>query len=280
MAVGTCRSIRTGKDSEVLVESVAREEDGLRFESRCEYNRWVELDRLNSNHAPHVGTMAQYDRDNLSGGQGYRSWGSDGGSRGRGRGGSRSRSGLGYQKSYSDEVREEVEELFGKKFRFKDEHDQWILPEADTMFQEEPFEVNRLLKLKEQLNATKAKLDDKEVISWHKHTNFSNRAGIIISAVRRDYNPEMCTQGWLKFHEILSQYASLVPESATKLHSMHLCEAPGGFVASLNHFLKTHRSDCEWSWRAMTLNPYYEGVLQLCIYTCMFTTSTYCMDRW
>lgn len=236
-----------------------------------------DLTRNDSNHAPHVGakSMAQYDRDNLSGGQGYRSRGSDGGSRGRGRGGSRSRSGLGYQKSYSDEVREEVEELFGKKFRFKDEHDQWILPEADTMFQDEPFEVSRLLKLKEQLNSTKAKLDDKEVISWHRHTNFSNRAGIIISAVRRDFNPEMCTQGWVKFHEILLQYASLVPESATKLHSMHLCEAPGGFVASLNHFLKTHRSDCEWLWRAMTLNPYYEGVVQLpvCMYMCVYFTT-------
>lgn len=201
-----------------------------------------------------------YDLSGGRNGGSYHGRGGDSGSRGRGRAGFRPRSGLGYQKSYSDEVREEVEELFGKKFRFKDEHDQWSLPAADTMFQEEPFEVKRLLKLKEQLNSTKAKLDDKEMISWHKHTYFTNRAGMIISAVRRDYNPEMCTQGWVKFHEILLQYASLVPESAGKLHSMHLCEAPGGFVASLNHFLKTHRSDCEWSWRAMTLNPYYEGV--------------------
>lgn len=212
--------------------------------------------------------MAQYDRDNFSsshghggrGGGGYRGrGGGEGGFRGRGRGGFRPRSGLGFQKSYSDEVREEVDALFGKRFRFKDEYEQWILPAAETMFREELFEVNKLLKVKEQLNSTKAKLDDKEIISWHKHTYFTNRAGIIIPAVRRDYNPEMCTQGWVKFHEILLQYVPLVPESTTKLHSVHLCEAPGGFVASLNHFLKTHRVDCDWKWKAMTLNPYYEG---------------------
>ena len=33
-----------------------------------------------------------------------------------------------------------------KKFRFKDEFEQWSLPPAETMFHEEPFEVSKLLK--------------------------------------------------------------------------------------------------------------------------------------
>ena len=41
--------------------------------------------------------------------------------------------------------------------------------------------------------------------------------------------------------------------------SLHLCEAPGAFVTSLNHFLKTHQQDVVWQWKAMMLNPYYEG---------------------
>ena len=45
-------------------------------------------------------------------------------------------------------VLECVEELYGKKkFRFKDEFEQWSLPPAETMFHEEPFEVSKLLKL-------------------------------------------------------------------------------------------------------------------------------------
>ena len=50
----------------------------------------------------------------------------------------------------------------------------------------------------------------------------------------------------------------VVPESM-KLNSIHLCEAPGAFITCLNHYLKTHRPDCEWKWKAITLNPYYEG---------------------
>ena len=60
-------------------------------------------------------------------------------------------------------------------------------------------------------------------------------------------------------HEILWTFKDVVPESDLKLMSVHLCEAPGAFVASLNHFLGTHRMDCSWQWKAITLNPYYEG---------------------
>ena len=51
----------------------------------------------------------------------------------------------------------------------------------------------------------------------------------------------------------------VVPESAVKFNSVHLCEAPGAFITCLNHYLKTHRPDCHWKWKAITLNPYYEG---------------------
>ena len=30
-------------------------------------------------------------------------------------------------------------------------------------------------------------------------------------------------------------------------------------LCSLNHYLKTHRMDTDWHWKAVTLNPYYEG---------------------
>ena len=218
-----------------------------------------------------------FTRDAFSGG-GYHSHEGGAQSSGHGRGGGirgrgggevgyrgRSRGGLGYKKhykkSYSDEVIDEVKELLGKKFHFKDEFNQWNLPPADAMFRHESFQVPKLLKLKEELIAAKIEVGRKELTSWHKHTNFTNRAGIVIPALRRDFQPEMCTQGWAKFHEILGHFGALVPETTTKFNSVHLCEGPGGFVASLNHFLKTHRMDCEWRWKALSLNPYFEGTL-------------------
>lgn len=163
-----------------------------------------------------------------------------------------------FKKSFSDEVREQVDELFSKKFKFQDEYDQWHLPDPSTIFRERPFQVPKLLELKAQLNATKSKLEDKELNSWHRHTNFTNIAGGVIPMLRREFQPELCTQAWAKFHEILWTF-DIVPQTASKCYSVHLCEAPGAFVASLNHFLKTHRMDCEWKWKALTLNPYYEG---------------------
>ncbi len=35
--------------------------------------------------------------------------------------------------------------------------------------------------------------------------------------------------------------------------SLHLCEAPGGFVLALNHFLRTKYPKVEWRWKASTL---------------------------
>ena len=41
--------------------------------------------------------------------------------------------------------------------------------------------------------------------------------------------------------------------SAKDYNSVHLCEAPGVFITSLNH------SDVTWNWMATNLNPPYEG---------------------
>ena len=41
--------------------------------------------------------------------------------------------------------------------------------------------------------------------------------------------------------------------------SVHLCEAPGAFIAATNHYVRTHRPTWWWDWLAISLNPYYEG---------------------
>ena len=181
-------------------------------------------------------------------------------SRGRGGGGPRSQDGRHFKKSYSDEVKESVGELYSKGFKFQDDDDEklWKLPPPDKFFKSELFEVPRLLEVKRQLNETKSKLNTKELLSWHKHTNFTNRAGLVIGALRRDFSPELCTQAWAKLHEMLWKYKNIVPPEVTKFNSVHLCEAPGAFVASLNHFIRSHRTDCIWRWKAVTLNPYFE----------------------
>ena len=41
--------------------------------------------------------------------------------------------------------------------------------------------------------------------------------------------------------------------------SVHLCEAPGAFIAATNHYMQTKKASIAWPWLANSLNPYFEG---------------------
>ena len=145
-------------------------------------------------------------REHEGGGHGH-----FGGGRG-GRGGFRSRGGRpgfgfgspdksggrsAFKKSYSEEVQEQVDQLYNKKFKFHDDFKEWRIPDSALMFRggqmESPFQIPKLLELKEMLNETKSKLDNKDMISWTRHTSFTNRAEVVMRMLRRDFNPELCT---------------------------------------------------------------------------------------
>ena len=115
---------------------------------------------------------------------------------------------------------------------------------------------------KDELNNLKSQLSDKEIRQWHQHTSATHRSGLVMQHLRSQLHVELCTQAWCKFHEIISKYP-IIPKSeeSSRFTSVHLCEAPGAFVTSLNHYLKRWKGTCgiHWQWIANTLNPYYEG---------------------
>ncbi|XP_069682597.1 cap-specific mRNA (nucleoside-2'-O-)-methyltransferase 2 isoform X1 [Periplaneta americana] len=154
-----------------------------------------------------------------------------------------------------------VLEYFDKKFYFNPPIQNWHLPEPSNMFVAEKWKEERLQKLKEELNSVKSKLDLYNLNDWHKHTRAMNKAGEIQRKLRKEIEPEFLTQAWCKFYENAYSFP-LVPPAVVNtgcLNSVHLCEAPGAFITSLNHFLKHHHTDIKWQWQATTLNPYYEG---------------------
>ena len=100
--------------------------------------------------------------------------------------------------------------------------------------------------MKDKLNATKNLLNDKDIQVWHTHTSKTNHAGMIFHKVKTEINPELLTQAWLKFYECLSQYNLVHNLSNTRCFStLHLCEAPGAFITSLNHYLSLNCKDLE-----------------------------------
>lgn len=162
------------------------------------------------------------------------------------------------------ETQTEICGLFRKVRTYvKPSNGEWCVPDPNVALRHSAEEHCRLRALKASLNAVKNQLSDKNVQVWHQHTNSTNRAGKVITAVRSAANAEICTQAWCKFFEILGTF-NLLPEEALQngeLNTVHLCEAPGAFITALNHYIKTSESTryCDWSWAANTLNPYHEA---------------------
>ncbi|XP_070571346.1 cap-specific mRNA (nucleoside-2'-O-)-methyltransferase 2-like [Ptychodera flava] len=166
---------------------------------------------------------------------------------------------------YSEDIKTEVNQMFSKKFTFKKptcEDQSWTLPNIHRVLCSDSVKQNEVMsELKKQLNATKSLLSDKDIEQWHEHTMFTNKAGRIVPQIRAQFKPELCTQAWCKFYEIICTY-DILPKAAVEsgqLYTVHLCEAPGAFITSLNQYLKRNNVDVEWNWIASTLNPYYEG---------------------
>uniref|UniRef100_A0A6J0VFM6 Cap-specific mRNA (nucleoside-2'-O-)-methyltransferase 2 n=1 Tax=Pogona vitticeps TaxID=103695 RepID=A0A6J0VFM6_9SAUR len=163
---------------------------------------------------------------------------------------------------FSPDILAETEKLFQKQFLYtKPPNNEWQLPDSSQVFICDHKEFGSLVALKNSLNEVKNKLSDKRLDEWHQHTSFTNKAGKIIAYLKKSVNAELCTQAWCKFHEILCRFPLLPCEALQngELNSVHLCEAPGAFIASLNHYLKSHHVPCDWNWVANTLNPYHEA---------------------
>jgi len=117
----------------------------------------------------------------------------------------------------------------------------------------------RLQSMKDRLNQTKSQLNDLPLAKWHKHTRQLNPAGSVISVLRRNVKPELLTQAWQKFHECFHVFGLGPASEQAEFNTVHLCEAPGAFVTSLNHALCLHNQEVVWNWVATTFNPHYEG---------------------
>ena len=140
------------------------------------------------------------------------------------------------------------------------------LSEKEILTTSENWSYNTLQGFKTKLNSVKSELNEFELYEWHQHTTAMNpvciykscfvfcqhfhnytlsfQSGSVIATVKRQIHPELCTQAWCKFYEILSKFPqlALINSEARVFKSLHLCEAPGAFVTSLNHFLTLNQT--------------------------------------
>ncbi|XP_037715938.1 cap-specific mRNA (nucleoside-2'-O-)-methyltransferase 2 [Drosophila subpulchrella] len=154
----------------------------------------------------------------------------------------------------------ELEQLFEKKFHYQKPrgNESWQLPPQDQALFSEFYQFEALQGLREQLNAIKSKLNDYGVQEWSAHTNRRDPSGEVSWRLKNDTKAEFVTVAWCKFFECLHRYPLV---KTPVVNTLHLCEAPGAFIASLNHYLHSvySKDEIKWNWRSTTLNPYYEG---------------------
>lgn len=68
-------------------------------------------------------------------------------------------------------------------------------------------------------------------------------------------NGKVVTRAWVKLYELLSETQVLEPfYGESELRVMHLCEAPGNFINSLDNFVKTKTPIKKLNWKAQSLS--------------------------
>ena len=121
-----------------------------------------------------------------------------------------------------------------------------------------------LHKLKKNLNKTKKIIDTKEqncinnnsndIVDWNKLTDYIDLYRHLKTIIMWKFDAEIVTNSWLKFYEIIEN-ENLVEQNINKFDSFHICEAPGSFVSSLNHYIFTKTNIKNFNWYAQSLNP-------------------------
>ena len=141
--------------------------------------------------------------------------------------------------------------------------------------------LEQLLDHKNHLNNVKSSLNNKDIVSWRNHTNSIDPSSEVIPCLRHRIHPELITKAWCKIHEILSGYHLLPDVDGPALNCVHLCEAPGSFVSSINQFMRSRPlyNKLNYEWIASSLNPYFEdNPLDVCVSDDRLIIHT--LDRW
>lgn len=150
-------------------------------------------------------------------------------------------------------------------YKSMDESEELTL--IENLFKTESWSTDELTDLKNKLNQVRAPHYAKASDVWHKFRNRIRTTTTIKPKLISDYDIEMCNNSWVKITELFYKYSEfLIPSNLSGkpvpiFRTLHLCEAPGSFICATNQYIRQkYKSRIDWSWTAMTLNPYNESI--------------------
>ena len=78
--------------------------------------------------------------------------------------------------------------------------------------------------------------------TWELLCNKLSQDWLLKNTLKTKYNAKILTNAWLKMYEILSTFPLLTKNQKC----FHICEAPGAFISSSQHYAKLNNIELEW----------------------------------
>lgn len=163
-----------------------------------------------------------------------------------------------------------------KKLKFNKEGDYRLSVDELHAIKRKLNRIKRLIDTKEQFVFNDL---DQDIVDWNKLTDCIDVYRNLKKVLSWKYNTEMTTNAWMKFYEIVSS-ENLFNKRKKSIKCFHVCEAPGAFISSMNHFVNTQTEVSNYDWYAQSLNPFKDKSLNSSVLQDKFGLMIDYKDRW
>jgi len=97
-------------------------------------------------------------------------------------------------------------------------------------------------------------IDTRSSQKWDDVTRRTNISDYLIKKIKNDNNV-VVTRAFTKMHEMLYTF-NIINGNQSTCDSLHICEAPGNFINSTVHFIKSRFPNIKHTWYGNSLNPF------------------------
>jgi len=111
--------------------------------------------------------------------------------------------------------------------------------------------IKKMIDTTKKLYLTKFYLDSRNFDKWSKIEYITNIRRSIIKYLDKEYNIKN-SRGFIKMFDILN-LLNIIDFNKKEINTLHVCEAPGNFINSINYFIKSNNKNMIFNWYANSI---------------------------